>query len=32
MDKFVHKMVKKEQDLILLLVGYDMTAPQCGDG
>ena len=30
LDKVVHKMFWKEQDLILLLVGYDMSAPQCG--
>ena len=31
-DKVVHKMSWKEHDLILLLVGYDMSVPQCGVG
>jgi hypothetical protein len=29
-DKVVRKMFWKEQDLILLLVGYDMSSPQHG--
>ena len=31
-DKVVHKMVWKEHDLILLLMGYDMSDPQHGVG
>jgi hypothetical protein len=29
-DKIVRKMFRKEQGWILLLVGYYMSAPQCG--